>query len=142
MTDELMTQIEQFVADKVAAQRRYENIVTSLSPEQLQSLIDAATPEVAEKVSKINRKAADTFENHPLAEYTSKALQAESDQKINELRDQLWAMTTSDRRRYDDVLEIMSGPNVAMVYGDSLSEAEREQAVTPWRQALGKAAGL
>lgn len=140
---ELEQNIETYVTGKVAAQQRAEAIIFALSPGQLQRVIDVASDkELLAPISAAADKLETIAEQHPLGEYLSKRLREASDaQQTKRINDELWKLA-GDNRLFQNAQNLLSGVGLALVYGDMLSDAERQQVLAPYRAALGSAAAI
>lgn len=144
---ELEQNIEAYVADKVAAQRRAEGILLALDEGQLRRILDVAANEQAvASIRAVADKLEDIADNHPLGEYLSKRLREASDKAgTDKLNSQLWEMVreirmTPDNKLFHAAQEVLSGVGLVLVYGDMLTIAERTAVLAPYRAALGPAA--
>lgn len=140
--DDLMTQVTQFTESKRAAQKRYLDLIAGLSDEQIAAVVTAATPEVSAEVDRLNNKAMGEMEKHPLAEHLAKALEGDIADSFKTLRDKVWELVGRDNRRNNAALSVFTAPQVVLMFGEYLSDDERNAVLAPWRAALGDAAGL
>jgi len=138
----LMAEIEKFTNDKVAAQKRVEDLLLGLTDAQLQKLVFAATPETVRPINEVMRAVSDEFEMHPLAEHVSNTLRAASNKQVEALNDKVWQLVDRDQNRFRAAQDLMTGVNIALVYEEMLDPADREIILAPWRTALGKDAGV
>lgn len=133
---DLMKSIDAFVAPKLAAQRAYVDKVTALSDEQLQAITAVSTKEADAALSAVSNRLEEAVEAHPLGAHLAKVLGDVAADPFREINDRLWKVT-ADSRLMSRAQMVLSGPMMAMVFADMLSEEDREQATAPWREALG-----